>query len=57
VGDTVTLTLFRRDELLHVPVTLTEAPMEQLEIVSVARPTAAQTRLLHAWLGATAAAL
>jgi predicted metalloprotease with PDZ domain len=54
-GDTVTLSLFRRDELLHVAVTLAEAPMEQLEIVPVAQPTAAQTRLLHAWLGATAA--
>lgn len=50
-GDTVTLSLFRRDELLHVPVPLAEAPMDQLEIVPVAQPTAEQTRLLHAWLG------
>ncbi len=54
-GDAVRLSLFRRDELLHVPVTLAEAPMDQLEIVPVAQPTVAQTRLLHAWLGETAA--
>lgn len=50
-GDTITLSLFRRDELLHIPLTLAAAPPDQLCIVRVGHPTPAQRRLYEGWIG------
>lgn len=50
-GDGVTLTLFRRDELLHLPVTLAAAPHDTLTIEQVAEPTAEQRQIYEGWLG------
>ncbi len=49
-GDTITLSLFRRDELLHVPVTLMVAPPDKLHLVPVANPDAAQEHMCRSWL-------
>jgi predicted metalloprotease with PDZ domain len=49
-GDTVTLALFRRDELLHVPVTLAAALPDELHLRRVAAPSIAQERLFREWL-------
>ncbi|HWQ12282.1 MAG TPA: PDZ domain-containing protein [Roseiflexaceae bacterium] len=50
-GDVVTLSLFRRDELLHVPLTLAPAPPDTLRIVSVDEPSDEQRRVYESWLG------
>ncbi|MBK9710016.1 MAG: M61 family metallopeptidase [Kouleothrix sp.] len=50
-GDGVTLSLFRRDELLHLPVTLAAAPHDTLTIEQVAEPTAEQRQIYEDWLG------
>jgi hypothetical protein len=42
--------LFRRDDLLHVPLQLAEAPPDTLTITPVEAPTDEQTRQLEAWL-------
>lgn len=49
-GDTITLTLFRRDELLHVPLTLAAAPYNTLRLRRVEQPTPLQERLHRLWL-------
>ncbi len=49
-GDTVVLSLFRRDELLHVPVILAPAPFNRLEIVPTGEPTDQQQLLYRQWL-------
>jgi predicted metalloprotease with PDZ domain len=49
-GDTVTLALFRRDELLFVPVTTAAAPYDTLRLKRVTQPTEMQERLYRAWL-------
>ncbi len=49
-GDTVTVTLFRRDELLHVPVTLAAAPPDVLKLARVENPSEEQARLFQQWL-------
>jgi predicted metalloprotease with PDZ domain len=49
-GDTVTLSLFRRDELLHLPVTLAAAPFDRLVLTRVAQPDARQQRFYSDWL-------
>jgi predicted metalloprotease with PDZ domain len=49
-GDTVTLTLFRRDQLLHVPVTLAKAPYDMLKLTRVKQPDPLQERVYQAWL-------
>jgi predicted metalloprotease with PDZ domain len=49
-GDVVTLSLFRRDELMHVPVTLTEAPYDDLRLERVEHPDAMQEQHYRAWL-------
>jgi predicted metalloprotease with PDZ domain len=49
-GDTVTLTLFRRDELLHVPVVLAAAPPDTLTLTRMQKITAAQRKLFREWL-------
>ncbi len=50
-GDTVTFSLFRRDDLLHVPLTLAPAPPDTLKIVPVENPTDEQRRVYESWLG------
>lgn len=50
-GEVVTLTLFRRDELRTVEVTLGARPPEKLEVLPVAEPTDAQRAHYEAWLG------
>lgn len=51
-GDTVTLSLFRRDELLHLPVVLAAAPHNTLAIRQLEAPDEAQRRLYEGWIGA-----
>jgi predicted metalloprotease with PDZ domain len=50
-GDSVTISLFRRDELLHVPVTLAGAPPEKLAIVPLEDASAEQKRIYEGWIG------
>ena len=50
-GDTVRLTLFRRDELRTIEVTLAEKPPEKLEVAPVSNPTADEQAAYRAWLG------
>jgi Predicted protease with the C-terminal PDZ domain len=50
-GDTVVFSLFRRDDLLHIPLQLAEAPPDTLTITPVESPTEEQKRLLDGWLG------
>lgn len=49
-GDTVLFSLFRRDDLLHIPLQLTESPPDTLTITPVESPTEEQQRLLDGWL-------
>lgn len=49
-GDTVVFSLFRRDDLLHIPLQLAEAPPDTLTITPVEAPTEEQQRLLDGWL-------
>jgi len=51
VGEQVTLSLFRRDELLHIPIQLNAAPYDKLEIVPIAQPNPSQRELYENWLG------
>jgi predicted metalloprotease with PDZ domain len=51
-GDSATLSLFRRDDLLQVSLTLAPAPPDTLAIVAVDDPTDEQRSLRAAWLGA-----
>lgn len=49
-GETITLSLFRRDELLHVPVTLMVAPPDRLQLRPISTPDATQKRMYRSWL-------
>jgi predicted metalloprotease with PDZ domain len=49
-GDRVTLTLFRRDELRTVQLTLGEKPPEKYELVAVESPSEAQKAAFKAWM-------
>jgi predicted metalloprotease with PDZ domain len=51
-GENVTVSLFRRDELRHVVVTLAPAPPDVLHLSRVESPSAQQERLYQAWLPA-----
>jgi len=51
-GDTVTLSLFRRDELLHIPVVPAAAPPDKLAIVQREDAGAEQRRIYEGWIGA-----
>ena len=51
-GDTVRVTLFRRDRLLEVPVTLGQKPADAVWLARLDRPTDAQKAAYQAWLGA-----
>ena len=50
-GDRVVLSLFRRDELLQLPVTLAAAPHDSLKLVRVEQPSDLQQRIYNGWLG------
>ena len=49
-GSTVKVSVFRRDELLEIPVTLAEAPAESAAVVPAAGAAPAQAALREAWL-------
>jgi predicted metalloprotease with PDZ domain len=51
-GDPVTFTIFRRDELREVVVTLGEKPVEKLKITPAENATDAEKAAYAAWLGA-----
>jgi predicted metalloprotease with PDZ domain len=50
-GDEVKLSLFRRDELRHVTLKLTERPPDKIEVVPVEDPNDREKALYQAWLG------
>ena len=51
VGDTVTLSLFRGDALIALPVTLAVAPPNRLAIVPLEQPDERQRRIYRDWMG------
>jgi len=51
-GDAVTLTLFRREKLLTVPVTLGTKPSDAVYLARVEKPTDQQKAAYQSWLGA-----
>lgn len=51
-GGTLRLTVFRRDELVEVPVTLGEPPEDTVWLEPVPQPTEAQRAAFQAWCGA-----
>lgn len=51
VGDTVTLSLFRGDALIALPVTLAVAPPNRLAIVPLEQPDERQQRIYRDWMG------
>ena len=50
-GEAVTVTVFRRDELRAVKVTLGERPHDKWSVVPVENPTDAQKAAFQAWTG------
>lgn len=50
-GDGVTVTLFRRDQLLHVTLRLAATPPDRLTIAPIEHPSDEQQEFLRAWLG------
>lgn len=50
-GTQVRLTIFRRDELREVAVTLGSRPHDRVEVVQVAQPSDAQRAAYEAWMG------
>ena len=52
VGERVTLTVFRRDQLRTVELKLAERPLDQYEVKPVADPTAAEGAAFERWMGA-----
>lgn len=51
-GETVRITVFRRDQLLEIPVTLGQRPADAVYLAKVDGTTPAQLASLKAWLGA-----
>lgn len=51
-GEPVRVTLFRRDRLMEVPVTLGQKPADAAWLARVDKPTEAQKAAYQAWLGA-----
>lgn len=49
-GDRVTLTVFRGDALLEVPITLAAAPHDKLTLAPIAEPSAEQQTVYRSWL-------
>jgi predicted metalloprotease with PDZ domain len=52
-GDTVTVTVFRRDRLTEVKVTLGQKPVDAVYFSKVDKPTEAQKAAFRSWLGAS----
>jgi predicted metalloprotease with PDZ domain len=52
-GETVRVTLFRRDKLMEVPVVLGQKPADAAYLTRVEKPTDAQKAAFQAWLGAS----
>ncbi len=52
IGDTVTIALFRRGQLLTVPIVLGQAPYDKVEIKPMADPTEEQKIAFESWLSA-----
>lgn len=50
-GETAKVTIFRRDRLLEVPVTVAAKPADGVYLQKVENPTDAQRRAYEAWLG------
>ncbi len=50
-GETVRVTVFRRDKLLEIPVVLGQKPADAVYLTRVDRPTEAQEAAFQAWLG------
>ena len=50
VGDAVTLSVFRRDELMHLNVTLTDAPLDTCYLAADDDPSADQYEARNRWL-------
>ncbi|MBM2812500.1 MAG: hypothetical protein HW416_3259 [Chloroflexi bacterium] len=50
-GDAVTLTFFRRDELVQVPISLAARPATRARLTRLKRPTVRQRSIYEAWLG------
>lgn len=50
-GDVIRVTLFRRDRLLELPVTVGQKPADGVWLQRVERPTEAQKQAYQAWLG------
>lgn len=50
-GDTITLAVFRRDQLIEVPVTLARRPPARASLRRVARPSVRQRTMYESWLG------
>ena len=50
-GDTLALSVFRRDELLTLPVQLDAIPAAKAKLARVASPTAAQEAAWAGWMG------
>ncbi len=50
-NDQVTLSVFRRDELVQIPVVLAPAPHDSVQITPIEQPSDEQRRLYLAWLG------
>ena len=48
----VTITVFRRDRLLEIPVTLGQKPLDAVYLAKVERPTEQQKASYQAWMGA-----
>jgi predicted metalloprotease with PDZ domain len=51
-GETVRVTVFRRDRLLEIPVVLGQKPADAVWLARVDKPTEAQKAAFQAWLGA-----
>jgi len=51
-GETVRVTVFRRDKLMEFPVLLSQRPADTLYLSRVDKPTEAQKAAFQAWLGA-----
>jgi predicted metalloprotease with PDZ domain len=56
-GDKVQLTVFRRDQLRSIEVTLAERPADEIEIKAAPDPTAAEGAAFQRWLGAPLSSL
>ncbi|WP_224369240.1 M61 family metallopeptidase [Hyalangium versicolor] len=50
-GETVRVTLFRRDKLMEIPVVLSQRPADVAYLTRVDKPTDAQKAAFQAWLG------